>query len=92
MSLHNRTGTRRPASPNPALLVGASWVRVDPAARARARGLLKAVPAHQTASGVLRFETAGSVTDRLVRTRRAELRIAGRTLNIMLRAPSNARG
>ncbi|HEX2725735.1 MAG TPA: hypothetical protein VHN20_07935, partial [Beijerinckiaceae bacterium] len=92
VSLRNATGSRSEAIPAPALLVGTDWIRVDPAAVTRARGLLKPIQARQTATGVLRFETAGSVTAHLARTRRTKLRIAGRTLNVSLSAPSNSSG
>ena len=84
VKLRNLSGAARLASAAPALIVHGKRLHIDPAATADAGGLLKAVPALTTVSGVLRFETAGSDTDRLAAERRARLAIAGQTLPVRL--------
>ncbi|HEV2776917.1 MAG TPA: hypothetical protein VGV90_15090 [Solirubrobacteraceae bacterium] len=83
--LRNPRGRPSAATAAPVLLVAGRRVRSDPAAAWRAAALLKPVPSNTTVSGVLRFETAGDVTDRLVEDRRARLRIAGLTLPLPLK-------
>lgn len=84
VSLRNLSGRPRPATARPTLIVGDDRVRADSAAADVAGGLLKAVPALTSVTGVLRFETAGAATERLTDLRRARLRIAGRTLPLKL--------
>ena len=84
VSLRNLSGRPRPATAEPALLVGADRVHVDSAAADAAGGILKEVPALTSVTGVLRFETAGAVTERLTSRRRARLRISGQTLALKL--------
>lgn len=76
----------------PVLLAG---VRVlpDPNATYTTGSLLEPVPPGTTATGTLRFETAGAVTDRVLATRRAQLHIAGATVPLTLDLrPPPARG
>ena len=73
----------------PELLAGAT-VRVDPNAAAAAAGLLRPIAARSSARGVLRFETAGAVTERLTSTQRATLRIGGRTVALRIRIGNRA--
>lgn len=82
--LRNTRGRPTVATAPPVLLVAGRTVRPDPAAAWRASRLLKPVPSHSAVTGVLRFETAGDVTERLVEQRRAQLRIAGVTLPLPL--------
>ena len=84
VSLFNDTERERPATAEPSLLSGDRRVHVDPSATAGAGGLLKPLPAGARASGVLRFETAGAMTDGLIERRRAQLRIAGKTLAVRI--------
>ena len=73
----------------PELVAGAT-VRVDPNAAAAAAGLLRPIAARSSARGVLRFETAGAVTERLTSTQRATLRIGNRTVALRIRIGNRA--
>lgn len=76
----------------PVLLAGAR-VLPDPNATYTTGSLLEPVPPGTTATGTLRFETAGAVTDRVLATRRAQLHIAGATVPLTLDLrPPPARG
>lgn len=72
----------------PVLIVGASRVRADPRAADAAGTLLRPLAPRETATGELRFETTGSVTQRLAMHRRARLSIAQRTVNVKIRISS----
>ncbi len=76
------------ANVQPALLAR-TRVNPDPRADDTTGSLLEPIPPGSTAAGALRFETAAAVTDRLLATRRAQLRIAGETvpLTLSLRPP-----
>lgn len=87
LSVHVRVtnrGKRTIADAEPALVAG-KRVRADPSAGKTGRSLLRPIRPGSTADGTLRFETAGAVTARLVRARRARLRIAGRTATLKVR-------
>lgn len=87
LSVHVRVtnrGGRTIANVEPALVAG-KRVRADPSAGETSRSLLRPIRPGSTADGTLRFETAGAVTARLVRARRAQLRIAGRTATLKVR-------
>lgn len=86
ITVHLRNPRGRPTMQTaaPALLLGDRRLRIDPAAAALANGLLEPVPSNSTVRGVLRFETAGEDTRRLVEQNRARLRIAGLTLVLPL--------
>lgn len=90
VTVRMRNGTDRPrAAPSrPTLLVGDRAVRADRVAAGFAGGLLEPLAPHSTATGMLRFETAGATTRRLLQRRRALLRIAGRTLPVGFRRPA----
>lgn len=64
------------------LLIARAAVRANPAANDARGSLLRPVAPGSAAEGTLRFETAGAVTTRLVSTRRARLRIAGKTVRL----------
>ncbi len=68
----------------PTLVVGDARVVNDPSAASAAGTLLKAIGPRAGASGELRFETSGDVTQALTNARRARLRIAGRTVVVKL--------
>lgn len=59
----------------------------DPNATEAAGGLLEVIPAGESATGALRFETAGVLTDRLANEGRAILRIGDRSLSLRLTPP-----
>lgn len=69
------------------LISGATRLRNDPNAEEAAGDLLDPIPAGESATGELRFETAGALTDRLASRRRAELRIGDRSLPLRLTTP-----
>jgi hypothetical protein len=74
----------------PRLLVGTRTVRNDPRAADAAGALLRPLRPAASASGELRFETIGTVTEALTarpRTR-TRTRIAGRTVSISIRISS----
>jgi hypothetical protein len=68
------------AAQAPRLLVGAARIGSVPDAKDDAGALLKALAPAASATGTLRFQTSGSVTQRLTGQRRARLGIAGRTV------------
>jgi hypothetical protein len=68
----------------PSLVAGDERVLVDPAAADLAGALLTGVRPGRSATGELRFETAGNVTADLVARRRGSLQIAGRTLSLTI--------
>jgi hypothetical protein len=72
----------------PRLLVGPQVVRADPQSADAAGKLLLPLKPGASASGELRFETAGAVTQALRAEPRARLRIAGRTVAIRIRLSS----
>lgn len=85
----------QPSAPHDAaLVVGDKEVPADPNAEEAAGGLLRPVPAKRRAIGELRFETAGKVTDTLMRTARAELRYGSltRRLSIEIGPPAQPGG
>ena len=69
------------------LISGGDELKNDPAATDAAGDLLDPIPAGESATGALRFETAGAFTDRLANELRAKLRIGDRSLSIRLKAP-----
>lgn len=74
--------SRTLAAQAPRLLVGAARIGSDPDAKDAAGGLLKALAPAASATGTLRFQTSGSVTQRLTGQRRGRLGIAGRTVAV----------
>jgi hypothetical protein len=74
--------SRTLAAQAPRLLVGAARIGSDPGAKAGAGALLKALAPAASATGTLRFQTSGSVTQRLTGQRRARLGIAGRNVAV----------
>lgn len=60
------------------LQLGSTLLDIDPHARKVAAPLLRLLPASATAEGVLRYETGGAGTQRLISKRVAALRVAGR--------------
>jgi len=70
------------AAQAPRLLVGAARIGSDPDAKDAAGGLLKALAPAASATGTLRFQTSGSVTQRLTGQRRTRLGIAGRSVAV----------
>jgi hypothetical protein len=74
--------SRTLAAQAPRLLVGDARIGSDPAVKADAGGLLKALAPAASATGTLQFQTSGSVTQRLTGQRRARLGIAGRTVAV----------
>jgi hypothetical protein len=68
----------------PSLLTDAGSVLVDPAAADLAGALLSGVRPGVSATGELRFETAGATTIELTTTRKGRLRIAGRTVPLTI--------
>jgi hypothetical protein len=69
----------------PSLLVGARTVRSDPRAADAAGNLLEPLKPAASATGELRFEIAGAVTQALSRRPRARMRIAGRVVGVHIR-------
>ncbi|HEX4364854.1 MAG TPA: hypothetical protein VHZ75_09925 [Solirubrobacteraceae bacterium] len=90
VNLRNLSGVTRVPTAPPVLIVHSRRLHIDPAASADAGNLLKPVPALTRVTGTLRFETAGSDTDRLTAERRARLAIAGQTLPVRLTISSIA--
>ena len=72
------------------VLVAGGRVQVDRNATAAAADLLLPIPAGSSARGVLRFETAGAITDHLTSTQRASLQIRGRTVALRVRIGNRA--
>lgn len=60
------------------LQLGSTLLDIDPLARKVAAPLLRPLPASATADGVLRYETGGADTQRLISKQLAALRVAGR--------------
>jgi hypothetical protein len=92
LSVHVRVtnhGKRTIANVRPVLMAD-TRPRADPTAVDTTRSLLRVRPG-STADGTVRFETAGAVTRHLVSTRRARLRIAGRTATLTVRIGSPVR-
>ena len=69
------------------LISGDDELEADPNAAEAAGKLLDPIPAGTRATGELRFETAGALTDRLANQRRATLRIGDRSLPLRLTTP-----
>lgn len=67
---------------DPLLMVGSERVGLDPDAEDAAGALLEPLAPGVSATGELRFETAGAVTRRLTKQRRARLHIADRTVAV----------
>jgi hypothetical protein len=93
LALHVRVvnrGKRTIANLAPVLVAGAR--RADPSAEDSTGSLLRALRPRSTADGTLRFKTAGALTDRLASSRRAQLRIARRTvaLKVLIGRPSRS--
>lgn len=86
----NRAAERL-TSPAPMLLSGADLVGVDSNANDVAGPLLEPIAAGESATGELRFETAGEVTKRLTDVRRGRLRIANRTVAVRVTIGDPAR-
>jgi hypothetical protein len=84
-------GKRTIANLAPALDAGARG-RAGPSAKDSTGSLLRPVRPGSTADGTLRFKTAGALTDRLTSRRRAQLRIAGKTvtLNVLIGSPARS--
>lgn len=76
----------------PLLVVGEEEVRVDINAAGAAGALLKPVPTGETVRGLLRFETAGAVTERLQSTRRAMLTVAGEQVPVRVQVVPSTGG
>lgn len=70
------------AAQAPRLLVGAARIASDPAGKDAAGALLEALEPAASATGTLRFQTSGSVTQRLSGQHRARLGIAGRIVAV----------
>lgn len=83
-------GGRTIANLAPALVAGARG-SVGPSAKDSKGSLLRPVRPGSTADGTLRFKTAGALTDRLTKRRRAQLRIAGKTVTLKVLIGSPAR-
>jgi hypothetical protein len=64
------------------LLLSRPPVRADRNASDTTGSLLRPVPVGYTAGGSLRFETAGAVTDEIIRTKQVRLRLAGQTFTV----------
>jgi cytoskeletal protein RodZ len=75
-------GSGRLAARAPRLLVGAARIGSEPTASGAAGALGKALAPGASATGTLRFQTSGTVTQRLTGQRRARLAIAGRTVAV----------
>ena len=69
---------------DPQLLAGNDRVSADPRAANGAGTLLKPLASDASATGKLRFETTGAVTERLTTEGSARLGIAGRTVAVKL--------
>ncbi len=69
------------------LISGDDELTTDPNATEVAGKLLDPIPAGMRATGELRFETSGALTDRLADKLRATLRIGDRTLSLRLAKP-----
>lgn len=94
LSIHVRVvnrGKRTIANLAPFLVAGPRR-RADPSAADSTGSLLRPLRAGSSADGTLRFRTARTLTDRLTSRRRAQLRIAGRTvaLNVLIGSPSRS--
>lgn len=76
-------GTLTPKKPQ--LLVDADRVSPNPRTADLAAPLLEPLAPAASATGELRFETAGAVTQRLTTQQRARLTIAGRTVSVPIR-------
>ena len=70
----------------PRLISGDNDIEVDPDGKNAAGPLLEPIAAGRSATGDLRFETAGDLTDRLVSQQRATLRMAGRSVSLTIDA------
>lgn len=68
----------------PSLVVPDGKTEADPNADSYAGGLLKPIAPSASATGTLRFETAGSVTQSLIDDHRGTLEIAGRSVVVTL--------
>ena len=69
----------------PTLKAGGRVARADLNARAEAHGLLGPLVSGARVRGVLRFETAGALSDSLKGAKRATLRYAGRELSLRVK-------
>jgi hypothetical protein len=87
ISIHVRVTNRGKTTIAKAIpvLLAKQQVRPDPATRDTTGTLLKSISPGETAGGRLRFETGGAVTQDLVETLRARLRIGGRTVTVELK-------
>lgn len=70
--------------PNPLLLNGTDRVGTDPRADSVAGALLKPIAGSASATGELRFEIAGAITQRLTQRPRARLAIVNRIVALKL--------
>lgn len=94
LSVHARVTNRRDrtiALGRPKLHSGLSLLEIDAHADKLAGALLRPLRPGSTADGVLRYETAGTITQRLTTMRRFALRIAGRTIRAKIKVGSPAR-
>lgn len=94
LAIHVRVvnrGTRAIANLAPVLVAGPRR-QADPSAADSTGSLLRPLRPRSTADGTLRFRTAGTLTDRLAGRRRAQLRVAGRTvaLKVLIGRPSRS--
>jgi len=68
--------------PNPLLLTGSDRIGVDPRAQKAADALIQPLAPSKSATGELRFEIAGAVTQRLNTKPRARLAIVNRIVTL----------
>jgi hypothetical protein len=85
VQLENPTGESLTVS-RPQLVLPLGRTKADPNADSFAGELLRPIAPQSSATGVLRFETAGAVTQRLVDDQRGTIEIAGQTVAVAFRA------
>ena len=83
VQLTNPTGEEL-APKRPELVVPDGRTPADPNADSFAGGLLEPIAPSASATGTLRFETAGTITQNLIDDRRGTLEIAGRSVVVAL--------